>query len=502
LNIKKFNVLIFALFLSPLIYSGSLYSYENTSKLSQFKKVNTLINSDENDIKNNDLVIRFEDLKEILLQNNEQLKKYRSQISQSKAVLKSKIAAWSPRLNLASDDLPSFTSGKSKNKISEDSATKQTKIGLSGSLEWDIINPSRRLEINIAKKDLENTEYNYKYYEKDLYLEAVKKYFLIQASMQDIKISENAIEISLVSLNEARNRYNSGIGNKLELLESKTQLGRERLLLEKRIGQLTSNQNDLAKILNIKRKFLINKDENPKILGFWKLKRDKSFSLAVKNRNDLKIKEKNILINQKKAKSILSGKKPTISIFNTYSLSTSYGEAGVESPNYDNLQNANSNKVGIKFNLNLFDGGLIKENFNSLKSKENELIAELNEKKLEIDNQLNNALINLNIAKSSIMISYEQVQSANESLNISLKRLDAGLTTQREIVNLQGDVSEAESNYINSIKNYNENLFSLVRIVGIDNHNFCDLSNHKDRYQNTFMEFAIKKDLIICNSLT
>ena len=33
---------------------------------------------------------------------------------------------------------------------------------------------------------------------------------------------------------------------------------------------------------------------------------------------------------------------------------------------------------------------------------------------------------NLNISESSIIISHEQVESANESLNISLKRLDAG----------------------------------------------------------------------------
>ena len=151
--------------------------------------------------------------------------------------------------------------------------------------------------------------------------------------------------------------------------------------------------------------------------------------------------------------------------------------------------------------MNLFDGGEIRQNFNSLKLKNNELIAELNEKKLEINNQLDNALINLNIAKSNIMISYEQVLSANESLNISLKRLEAGLTTQREIVNLQGDVSEAESNYINAIKDYNENLYTIVRAVSIDNFNFCDSKNDSNNSQYLFIKFAIEKDLLRCSNL-
>ena len=104
--------------------------------------------------------------------------------------------------------------------------------------------------------------------------------------------------------------------------------------------------------------------------------------------------------------------------------------------------------------------------------------------------------------RSSVAVFTEQVESANESLNISLKRLDAGLTTQREIVNLQGDVSEAESNYTNSIKNYNENLFSLLRIVGIENTNFCDLSSSDlEIDQDKFKRFAIDKNILYCNNL-
>ena len=46
---------------------------------------------------------------------------------------------------------------------------------------------------------------------------------------------------------------------------------------------------------------------------------------------------------------------------------------------------------------------------------------------------------------------FSQLKSAKDSLHISLKRLEAGLTTQREVVNLQRDVKAAERNYITSI---------------------------------------------------
>ena len=230
MNIKKFSLLFFSLLLSPVTYSNSLDSYKNLSHTNVQNSINSLASLNE---KNNEdsIIINFKDLKKIFLENNEQLKKYRSQISQNQALLKSKIGAWYPRLSLESDDLPSFSSGESVNKLSSDSATNQMSVGVTGSVEWDLINPSRRLEINIARDNLKNSKYNYKFYEKDLYLKAVKKYFQIQASMQDIKISKKAIDISIVSLNEAENRFSAGIGNKLDLLESKTQLGREKILL-------------------------------------------------------------------------------------------------------------------------------------------------------------------------------------------------------------------------------------------------------------------------------
>ena len=505
MNFKKNFILILSILFSPIAYSSNNNSHTNSSKFKQIKPTHSLIKIASNEITNKSdspKIIEFQDLKKLLVENNEQLKRYRSQISQSKSLLKSKMAAWSPKLNLSSDDLPSFSTGNTKSELSSDSATNQMRVGITGTIEWDIIKPSRRLEINIEKDNLKNAQNNYNFYLNDLYLEAIKKYFLVQASKQDIKISKKAIEISKVSLKEAESKYNAGIGNKLDLLQSKTQLGRELILLERRVGELGVHKNDLGRILNLKTKFIITEDENPKILGFWNLSKQKSFKLALKNRNDLKIKEQNILINRKRAKSILSGKKPTLSIYNSYSLSTSKGESGVENPNYENIVNSNSNKVGLQLEWNLFDGGLIKQNFNSLKSKEKELEAELNEKKLEIDNEIKNTLKNLNISESSIIISHEQVESANESLNISLKRLDAGLTTQREIVNLQGDVSEAESNYTNSIKNYNENLFSLLRIVGIENTNFCDLSSSDlEIDQDKFKRFAIDKNILYCNKL-
>ena len=140
-------------------------------------------------------------------------------------------------MRIRSNEIPKFTTGDTRNKLLDNTSSNQLKVGVDTIFEWDIINPKRRLEIKIAKDKLENLSDIYKATYKDLYLEVLKIYYSIQSSKEEIKVAEKSIEISEVALNEADNRFKSGLGNKLDLLESKTQLHRNQLGLIKKVDQ-------------------------------------------------------------------------------------------------------------------------------------------------------------------------------------------------------------------------------------------------------------------------
>ena len=93
-------------------------------------------------------------------------------------------------------------------------------------------------------------------------------------------------------------------------------------------------------------------------------------------------------------------------------------------------------------------------------------------------------------------LSFDQMKAAKETLDITLKRMEAGLGTQREIVNVQADVAESESNFINSITEYNQNLAALERITVLKKSDICLEKNHEQNNQNReFYGFLIKNDL-------
>ena len=441
--------------------------------------------------------IKFNQLKEILKQNNENLKVIESQIEQSKNILNGKIAAWSPRLKIRSNEIPKYTTGDTRNKFLENSSSNQLKIGVDTTFEWDIINPKRRLEIKIAKDKLENLRDIYQATYKDLYLEVLKIYYSIQSSKQEIKVAEKSIEISEVALKEAKNRFKNGLGNKLDLLESKTQLHRNQLGLIKKVDQYNTNLNKLGEILSLKNNFFIEDDNTITIDSIWFTDQKESETAALKNRLDMKIKRRNIKINNNESLVVIAGKKPNLNLYNTFSISSANGETGVISPNFSNVIKTNTNTVGLSFNWNLFDGGNIKQNFLSLKEKNSELESELKLKENEIRKEIKDTLNQYEMIKKNIILAYKQFTSARESLEISLKRMEAGITTQREVVNTQGDVLESETNYINALKSYKIIIAELQRLTNLEPQSICIHIESNSNYDNMdFINFLDEINLM------
>ena len=61
-----------------------------------------------------------------------------------------------------------------------------------------------------------------------------------------------------------------------------------------------------------------------------------------------------------------------------------------------------------------------------------------------------------------------EVLSSKESLRLSRLRVQAGVGVQREVVNNQRDVTQAELKYARAINSYNTNLALLQRRTGLD----------------------------------
>ena len=155
----RFFTLLIVLFINCFSLEASTQQENkesSTSKLNNSNMSKDVLSDEVLPINEKTKIIYFKNIKNILEKNNEELRILRSKIKQSEAILKSRKAAWSPNLDLNSNELPKYSIGESSNDSSGDTSTNQLTTGINATLKLDIYNPARKSELKIAEDNLKN----------------------------------------------------------------------------------------------------------------------------------------------------------------------------------------------------------------------------------------------------------------------------------------------------------------------------------------------------------
>ena len=417
--------------------------------------------------------------KKIIL-NNQELKSLQNLVASASFNLSSQIAKRYPSLDFQANGLPKYVAGKKYNSNSPTLKTSQFTANPSLNIKWDVIAPLRGSEIKIAKTNYKIAENNYEIKKKDLIQEARIRYHKYKKSYQDIQNKKFTLDLSITSLNNAKAKLDAGIGTKFEVLEAKAQLSRdEQSLYEKKIEN-EINKISLKEILNIKGDFEINGEQT--IIGFWKHKLNKNINEGLAQNLSLTNLLLQESIKKNQASSFLAQNKPNIYISNTFSSTFSKGDSlstNIDSGEYGSNY---TNTVSLNFAWSIFNGG---QNKNSYKSKLAEAAAEeYSYKNLKnvLTTNISKAYLNLKLNEEKIISSLKEIESSKESVRLSRLRYDVGISTLKDVLVRQSELSNAKSKNINAIYNYNLNLDELERLTFLEiSKNCLGISNNKNK---------------------
>ncbi len=429
--------------------------------------------------------INLDQLENILINNNRTIKIYLEKIDQAKSILKSSLSSWYPTLNLTANGIPQYfeSSNYNESNLIQDTSSKQWSSSISAQFKWDLINPARVPEIAAAKDSFEKAKYSYSIVLRDLKLEAKKRYFNLQKADAEVKVANKSIESSTLGLKDAEIRFESGIGTKLEVLEAKTQLSRDQQLLNIKLGEQKIGQRSLAEILNFPEDVTPLIGSKTKVIGLWNLSLEDSIIAAYSSRKELDSILLDISINNSNANVALAGGQPKLSIVNTSTTSFAKGELNSISPNMNNKSSNFSNTIGLNATWFIFDGGNSRSLYNYNKSKAEEAKLNFALIRAQIRKEVEEVFFRLESAKLNISASYIEVLSARESLRLAKLRYKSGITTQREVVNNQRDLTDSEVRYIISVTSYNTLLADLSRHTGLDKIKPCDIKVNQENQQ-------------------
>ena len=422
--------------------------------------------------------------------NSPQLKAAASRVDQAKSALRAAIAAWYPTVDFSASGLPEYLKSYSyrnpdfvPDRIVQKPTGPVTKDGynerygrewranVSLQVSWDLINPARVPQIAAARDRFERAGHAYLIALRDLRLAAQTAYFDLQEADEGVRIGQDSVKASLVSYRDARARFNAGVITKLDVLEAETQLARDRNTLTSNLGRQDLERRNLAALLSLPQDVTPTAATPSRPLGLWEPSLQDSIVAAYNFREELDQLILDISINNSQANESLAAVQPVLRFVNSTSASRSEGQSGQTSLSGIDMGDfiyGVQNRASITASWRLFDGGRARSEYRRSKEAAEESRFNFARTRDRIRLQVEESFFGLRSAIQSIDTTAVEVLSSRESLRLSNLRVQAGVGVQREVVNNQRDLTQAELKYARAIKQYNTSLAQLQRRTGLD----------------------------------
>ena len=422
--------------------------------------------------------------------NNPNLKAIASQVDQAQSNLRAQIAQWYPTIDLdAGSAFPRYNAGSSTvtrevPRLNPDGTPVEDangnivtrrrtdtvngdrwEAGVVLSARWALIDPRRNPTIAAARDQFERAKYQYVIALRDLRLQAAQAYFDLQQADDQVRIGQESVRASLVSLRDSRARFQAGVATKLEVLEAETQLARDQQLLTTALATQSVTRRALAALLDLPQTVTPTAQDPSRVLGVWQPSLQESIVAAYAFREELDQIVLDISIANSQANAALADVQPFLNILTSFGANWSNGD--ISSDDIKSRGNLDFS-LGMGATWRLFDGGAA-----AAQSRRNRQLAEENafrfsERRDAIRFDVEESFYELEKNNRNITTTAREVISARESLRLARLRFQAGVTTQREVVDNQRDLTQAEVRFSNAITDYNKRLAELRRRTGLD----------------------------------
>ena len=403
--------------------------------------------------------------------NNPNLKAIGSQVDQAQSNLRAQLALWYPTLSLNAAALPSYTTGESSRQAGtgQSGSRRIARDGFDATLsaQYALINPQRVPLVAAARDQYEKAKFQYVVSLRDLRLQAAQAYFDLQQADDQVRIGQESVRASLVSLRDSKARFQAGVATKLEVLEAETQLARDQQLLANGLAAQSVARRALAALLDLPFTVTPTAKDSARVLGVWNASLSESIVAAFSFREELDQAILDISIANSQANSALGAVQPFLSVFTNFGYNQFNGQTG-DVTGVQTSGNQYETTFGARLTWSIFDGGAAAAQSRQSKQLAQQNRYQFSQRRDAIRQEVETSFYELEKNNRDIITTSREVISARESLRLARLRFQAGVTTQREVVDNQRDLTNAEVRYSNSVTDYNKRLVELSRRTGLN----------------------------------
>ncbi|MDR3564339.1 MAG: TolC family protein [Negativicutes bacterium] len=315
-----------------------------------------------------------------------------------------------------------------------------------------------RLEglIDQAKLTYRVSDLNVDATRQQLKLSATTSYFNVLATRNLLEVAKQSVDDFAAHLKNVQAQYGVGIVARSDVLQTQVQLANAQDSLIK-----SDNNYNLA-VANLNNVIGLPLSGELKLKGglqyqSYSLMFDDCVKYALANRPEMVQSQANIDIAKDQIKVAQSGSLPTLD-FN--------GNNGWEARDFPGAKNSNW-MVSLNLGLNVFDSGLTRS---QVKQAEYDVITAQETARQTRDSialEVRTAYLTMKEAEKRIDTSKVAVDQAEENFRIAEVRYTSGVGTNLDVVDAELALTQARTNYIQALYDYNTGKAQLDKAMGI-----------------------------------
>ncbi|BBB92196.1 MAG TPA: TolC family protein [Methylomusa anaerophila] len=324
-------------------------------------------------------------------------------------------------------------------------------------LNWQLYSGGRvEGQIDQARKNLDLAGLDVKKTGQQVILDATTAYYNVLQARRMVAVNQETTDSLREHLKDVQVKYEAGVVAKADVLRSEVELANAEQNLTK-----AQNGYDLA-VASLNNIMGVNanseyalKDE----LAYAKYDHtfDESMEIAMKNRPDIAQADIGVNVAQDGVKIADSGRLPTIAMTG----STAWNDSVLP-------DNSNNWAVGLTANFNIFDAGLTKANVKQSQASLDKAREQAQQTRDSVQLEVRKNYLSMQEAEKRIETTNVAVDKAKEDLNIAREKYNAGVGINLDVIDAQVAFTQANTNYLQALYDYNVNKAKLNKAMGVN----------------------------------
>ena len=351
--------------------------------------------------------------------------------------------------------LPTLSLGSSYNLKQNGPATGNSDINNSLRVNWQLYSGGRvEGQINQAEKNVTVAEIGIEKAREQVKLDAATAYFSVLHTNNLVDVSKQMVSNLDKHLNSVQAKYDAGVVAKSDVLRAEVELANARQNAIKAL-----NNYELAKA-SLRNTMMV--DANTELtltdaLGYEKYDKslDECLAMAEKNRPDIAQATVNIAMASKGIDIAESGRLPSLS------MSASNGWTEGFLPRSDNWS------VGLSASWNLFDAGVTSSRVRQADASLDKALEQAKQVKTSALLEVRQNYLSMGEAEERLDTNAVAVGKAEEDLSIAHEKYNAGVGTNLDVIDAQLALTQAKTNRIQALYDYNTSMAKLNKAIGM-----------------------------------